>query len=78
MTTELTITLNDGTEADVTVYFTAIAGSGESIWYGESRATTPSDYDSVEIHSVITWDGDDVTDNCDLEEIEAMVLEALY
>ena len=75
METQLTITLDDGSEADVTVSYDIEFGCGSHRCCGESRDTTPGDYDEVTIHSVVTCDGNNVTDECDLDEVEMKILE---
>ena len=75
METQLTITLDDGTEADVTVSYTLESGCGSHRCCGESQDTTPGDYDEVTIHSVVTCDGNNVMDECDLDEVEMKILE---
>ena len=75
METQLVVTLDDGSEADVTVSYTLNSGRGSLRCCGESRDTTPGDYDTVTIHSVVTCDGNDVTDECNLDEVEIKILE---
>jgi hypothetical protein len=75
MTHETTITLTDGTEADVTVEFTHNESQPAGYVCGECRPITPPEPESIDIISVITCDGVDVT--YDIDDEEALELELL-
>lgn len=77
-TLETTIFLDNGEEADVTVSFYFKQGEPASYDRGESQMMQPADPDEIEIISVVTCDGVDVTNECDLDRVEELAVASMY
>lgn len=64
-------------DIEVTVHYNVFRGTDGHRVAGESRQTTPGDYDIIDIVSVI-YDGKNIINEIDLDDLELLIIESLY